>query len=517
MPYLENLPIGEFMPDQPEGSTQAGLNRAENVIPYGGAYRSVRKRSAYTASIPSAYGKILNAISAELSDGRFVLIVGTETKLLRWLGGEWQDISNEALEFNEYGGGNDWVFATAGNMVLAANGVDKIQAIDLTNEVNKFVDLSEDAPRAEVIFFVRENLFALRTGGEEGSIRWAAQSDYSVWNDAALGAEQFALRSGGAPVGGLGGEVGFIFQKDKIWRFNFVGGQVVFQADELPFGVGIEGHKNLLLAGELILFIGNSGIYSFDPKGNALRNIGYGKIVSSYLKNPLYDISKTRLAKESDRSLVYFALYDNADVCQDVLAYNYVEDKWSVIKEDIITLFNGRTDIARLSDDPYSTQAVDDVDTRFTSPIYKGGSYFFAFIDRSERRVCFLASGTKDAVLETNFIDVGQIAAETQERVRKIDKISPLARMRINEARLNVALGEGGLDDREGRARFRLDAKSIIGEEAKAGVFINRNSLGFYPTNSFGRYFSARIELSGAWDDFQSLSLNYQADGLAKP
>jgi hypothetical protein len=77
-----------------------------------------------------------------------------------------------------------WTTAQFGAVVLAANGIDKIQAWDMGSST-AFADVAAAAPTAQFVTVVRDFVVAAKTASEISTVYWSDINDETNWTPGA--------------------------------------------------------------------------------------------------------------------------------------------------------------------------------------------------------------------------------------------------------------------------------------------------------------------------------------------
>jgi hypothetical protein len=268
MPIIE---YGEWLPDRPDfGNT---CITARNVYPAVNGYIGMRNPVVITDALP---GPCIGAISFKRGSGQIETFAGTETKLYRKNGSDWDDVTDGMTDYTA----PQWRFAVYGERLVATNGSDNVQKFDLGSDT-EFSDLS-GAPKHRFPMVVRDVLVALDlTDGSGADVKWSAVNDSEDWTTGAGGGEQ-NLPDGGRTVGGTGGEYGVILQENALTRMTFVGGDLRFTFDNIEGGIGCIGGSSIVRYKGNTFFLSEEGFQIFD--GAQSRNISEAKVTRRFFQ-----------------------------------------------------------------------------------------------------------------------------------------------------------------------------------------------------------------------------------------
>jgi hypothetical protein len=307
------IPFGEFKPDQ----TIAGefLRTCRNVLPSGdGRYLPLKALSAFSDSLGAAFYGGYSAIS---SDGDAFLLVGTSTKLRRLSSGAWSDLATGLTPTYR------WQMQQFGDYVVAVNG-SATQKVDLAAGTAAAL---AGAPTGKSIWVVGDYVCIGQADGEINKIATSAFRDHTGWTPGTDQATELSFQTGGAVQGGIGGEYGVIFQRERIVRQTRTGDALApFQYDEITTNYGCSNGNTIASAGRTAFFLSDRGFMAIDD-GQALRAIGSERVDRFWEENVGRDAyDSVFCAVDPRNSLVVWGL---AGVNGFLLIYNFALDRWT--------------------------------------------------------------------------------------------------------------------------------------------------------------------------------------------
>lgn len=273
---MENRhPFRDWTPDLADLGNP-GLLRANGCVPEGIGYGPQPGLVAVTA--PGALDATARGSLATTDQGGNAYnFAGDDTKLyLLDNVGTWADVSR-AAGYN-LATRSRWRFAQFDNRVIAASLEQELQYYDLRSST-VFAPVTEDqsGPRANHVgvvkdFVVAGDIYTQLEGLIRNGIQWSAQRNPLVWpepgSDEALGAlsDLRRLKGEGGNVQAVvsGAEIGAVFQERVVNRMDFVGGQTVFEINDVQAARGLLVPGLAIPYGRLILFLAEDGWYLFD-------------------------------------------------------------------------------------------------------------------------------------------------------------------------------------------------------------------------------------------------------------
>jgi hypothetical protein len=323
----QRIAFKDWLPDQP--SILDSVSEANNVIPLAVGYGPFKLAVTFSGAASEA----LNNVFAAKLDNDVFIFAGGASKLFK--------VDNNDLSLVDesqsggYTGTGRWQFLQFGNLALAANGSEKIQAYDV-NSSTAFADASSDAPIAKYITAVRDFVVAgnIGAGTTPNKVQWSGINDATTWTTTATSQSDFQLLPDGGDVTGLvGGEFGIVFLEKAIVRMSYIGTPLIFQFDTISRNVGcIEGNSIAQYSGTAY-FLSDDGFYA--TNGQTLTGIGSEKVDRYFFNNAnIGDIDSISAAVDPERNLVIWN-YGNISGGRSLLIYNFETQKWCEADTDV--------------------------------------------------------------------------------------------------------------------------------------------------------------------------------------
>ena len=270
-----------------------------------------------------------------------VLFAGTNDSLLKGGTASWTDVTDAANYASGYNASTArWRFVQFGNSTFAI--ADGIQLQEYTVGDTDFGKVA-NAPKAAYMetaagFVMLANTNDTDTGlstayGSQGNRWWCSQifNPTGTWApDVATQATTGLLVDSPGPITGLarlGSDI-VAFKKSAVHVGRYVGPPIVWQWQRMPGDIGCNVQEAAVSIGNMILFIGEEDIYSFDgvskPQsiGAGIREWFFSNLNKSYanLISGVHDQANGR---------VFWWYPSGTDgTLNSVLIYNYRRDAW---------------------------------------------------------------------------------------------------------------------------------------------------------------------------------------------
>ena len=429
------IPITAFAPDG-DPTSEGIIMDADNIIPtLKGAYKAAP--SMLTTGYAALAAECLGVAQTQLLDATARLIAGTDTNLYEGSTLAWTDRSRAG---NYTAGTKRWRFGVFGNITLACNGIDILQASPSTS--TSFANVA-GAPVCKV-FDVAQG-FVMMGATNEGtygdqSDRWwcSAIYDHTSWTPSlATQATTGRLVDASGPIRAmkaLGSN--FVAYKDRaLFIGQYIGAPLVWQWTQIPSEVGCSSHEAVAnVSGIGHIFIGQDNIYLYNgsglpnPIGDGIKDWFFMDMNVSFKNNIRSSVDKVR-----SNVWFFYPRNDSTSLPTGAIIYNYKANKWGVwrgIVQAAVEYLTGATTIDA------ATGTYDAQTLSFNDPKWTNTSPFPAVMNNANTLVTLTgAAGTSNIT----FGDVGSDSMySTLARVRVRFISSPTSASITNRFKQNV-------------------------------------------------------------------------------
>ena len=248
------------------------------------------------------------------------------------------------------GSDTDYItFTQFGDYIIVSNGVDAPQYYLMGTSTN-FANLSSIAtagspPTFRTSGVVRDFLVTGNQTNNRNRVQWSGINDITHWTAGTKQSDYQDLPgSGGQIVAITSGEYGYVFRQNEIVRMDFVGGATIFRFSVVSPNRGAVYGKTVCQDNRRVFFYADDGF--FELNGDQIKPIGAEKV------NRFFDIDLDKAytdrivaAVDPFNSLAIW-LYPSGDneanttgICDKLLVYNYVTEKWSFAKANASAIF----------------------------------------------------------------------------------------------------------------------------------------------------------------------------------
>jgi hypothetical protein len=472
----QRVQFGDWIPDQP--TIAGGMADVNNVIPQAVGYGAI----ASAVDLSNSAGEDLTSVFAGKFNTTTQLFAGGDTKLFLYDGAT-KNLNNVSKSGN-YTGAGTWRFAQFGNVVLAVNNVNKVQAWTVGSSSN-FADVDTNAPVAKFITVVRDFVVTanLDGGTNANKVQWSDINDETTWVSGTTSQSDYQIVPDGGNITGItGGEFGLIFLERAVVRMSYIGSPLFFQFDTISRGLGCMSTGSVAQYGNISYFLGDDGFYSCD--GNSVRGIGTEKIDRYFFKNAnLNAFDSISSAVDPIKNIVVWN-YPNVQGGRSLLIYNWQLDKWSKADSTSVDYISSlaTSGITLEGLDTYGT--IDTLTSSLDSREWVGGKLLFGGVD-GQKIVTFTGSNMT-ATLTTGDLEVG------------FNSCANLVRPQVQDGSSTVKIASRKeLDD-----IITFGASVTTSAEGRAGV------------RSFGRYHRVQVTPTGNWTHAIGVDVDIVQRGL---
>lgn len=452
----------EWLPDQP--GVAGVMTEAKNVYPVANGYSALPLET----NLSNAASENLNNIFAAKKNAASFLFASGMTKLYRF-----NSANNNLVDVSKTGGystatGDRFYFTQFGNVVIAANGANKLQGWTLGSST-AFADLAAAAPTARYVTVVRDFVVAANDLTYPNRVYWSDINDETDWTSGAGSqSDNQDIADGGDVMGITGGEFGLILMERSISRMSYIGSPFFFQFDSIARGLGCITANSIGQYASVTYFLSDDGFYSCD--GQAVKPIGTEKVDKFFFA----DVNLTKLNEMSTavdplKKLVIWNYTDNF-ATKKQLIYNITLGRWSYAETTANFINNVYTPSTALESlDLFGT--LDSLGVSLDSRQWAGGALLLAGVT-TNKAISF--TGAR----KTASITTGDFALTNAQSLVTLSK--PI----IDGGSGTVAIA----------SRLNLD-DDLTFSSATAADAENRVGL-----RSSGRYHRIRVSPSGLWN-----------------
>jgi hypothetical protein len=464
------ITFGEWLPDQP--GIAGALQAAYNVYPQQIGYGPIPSLTDYSNSASENLTRVFSGKIASSS----TMFAGGATKLFKY------NSTNRNLDdVSKVGGytGGNWSFTQFGDVVLAANNSQKIQAFTL-NSSTAFADVAAAAPVCKYLTVVRDFVVAANISSYPNRVQWSDINDETDWTSGGASQSDFQDVPDGGDIQGItGGEFGLVLLEKAIVRISYVGSPLYFQFDTISREIGCYEPGSVTQYGNMTFFLSDDGFYMCD--GQRVTPIGAEKVDRWFWDDLSPSYTKFSAAIDPIKKVVIWC-YQNTNAGYSLLVYNWQLNRWSYGATAASYISSAATSAVTLEGLDLFSASIDALGVSLDARQWLGGRLVFAGI-RDAKIVTF------EGQPMSAFIETGDLSS--------IASIITLARPQIDNGSATVAVA----------SREMLD-DDIIYSTAVAASNENRVSL-----RSSGKYHRVKVVPTGNWTTMAGVDVNIVGRG----
>lgn len=315
---IQKIDFTDWTPDQP--SIIENLSNAKNVVAASIGYAPFPSSVDYS----NAATESLNSVFVAKYYNTNTILAGGATKLFRF------NSTNKSMEdiskSGGYGSVERWRFTQFGNVIIAANNINKLQSYIS----GTFDDLSVNAPIAKYVTVVRDFVVAanLDGGSNFNKVQWSDINDETDWVSGGASQSDYQIIPDGGNITGItGGEFGLIFLERAIVRMSYIGSPLFFQFDTVSKTLGCVYDTSIIKYANITYFLGEDGFYSCD--GSSVTPIGNQKIDKWFFQNASPSSLNTISATADPSRKIIMWNFANIFGGRSIIIYNWQVNKWS--------------------------------------------------------------------------------------------------------------------------------------------------------------------------------------------
>lgn len=399
MPVRE---FGDWLPDLDAMNPVPHLRDAKGCIPGLKGYKPLPGVAASSSSEDSIGGRPYGVIMARDKDNAAHIYAASSNKLWEYeLPDDWQDRSKTG-NYTAATTRTRWRFTTFGDRLIATNGLDAPQYIDMSTAATQFDDLPGTPGICKYVATYGEFVFLAALGSSGMAIKWSAIGNSEGWTAGVGLSDEQEFADGGNITGMLATKSAlYVFQEDCIRRVLFTGDDTIFRIDKLFSDIGCVEPNSLVGLGQRCFFLDEDGWYMWDFEGQPVA-IGNERFDRWFLDNSErpYWYAMTCAIDPKNRLLVVGFPTAGQSTDAGVLSalfFNYETGRASYVTGGAlgaITLLCQAAGLATSIDD-----LTGNLDTgygvSFDDPLYGGGSLYFAAMTFAGRLKAFTNSNVE--------------------------------------------------------------------------------------------------------------------------
>ncbi|SAK46615.1 hypothetical protein AWB76_00944 [Caballeronia temeraria] len=336
-----------FAPDL-DPATPGIFRTCNNIIPTAQGFKSAASPvSSNMAALPAPV--VGSALIARLN-GTDRQFAGTASKLYENQNGTWVDVSRSSSY--ALGSTAQWRFTAFGNMSLAVNGTNLMQAaLD-----GAFADIA-NSPTGQIVFVANYQVFVCNTtaapGGQFGPHYWhcSGVGDHTQWdytNQQTLCAyAPLGDTAGGITAGTALGPNAILFKTNSMYVGTLQGYPTGWGFEAISKQVGALCQEAVVNTGSALFFIGSDDFYAY--QNNSLPQ-PIGGNVRRWFFNTISPAYKNKISSyyDQDQQVIYWAFVSNNSAngaFDSCITYNWKTGTWGVMNlnmQGFMQILNGQ-------------------------------------------------------------------------------------------------------------------------------------------------------------------------------
>ena len=459
------IALGEWLPDLAD-SGHDGLTVCRNVYPVANGYSPVGALEAVTAPLSGWTG----GGAFTHSDGSTVLLGGKSDGLYSF-GTSWG--SELAVSAGR------WRFAKYRNLVVGVHGGAPV-AYDLATGTAGA--LGGTPPDASLACVANEFVVLAGDPAELQTVTWSGFGNPEEWTAGTNQSDSFPLPDGGKITGLAGGEYLLVFQGEAIHRFQYVGGDDVWQRQKISSDIGCIEPGSICQAGRMVFFLSNRGFMMCD--GETVTPIGTEKVDRTFFNT--YERASLSALYAAVNPRHYLACWSMPGNPGTVWQYNWVLQRWSTLEIGLTGIVGAYTSSLTVDGvDAAYPGGMDAIDLAVDSAVFSGGDPRFYVVDQSG------ALGTLTGANLAACFDTALV------------QLVPGQFVRPHGAFVETDATEG--------FSLRLDGRARLGDAENVATWSSVRSTGHLRGRQRGRFMRIGLDLTAGADWSFAQAINIEA------
>ena len=406
----------DFAPWQPDVYLLNANAAAEasGVLCRANAYAPLPQPAASSLAAPTV---VRGAFAARTSGNAIAIYALSATGGYKFAGvsSAWTDVTRTSgggynLAADEY-----WSVKQYGSTLIAANGNDVVQSIDVDAGTN-LAALPGNPPNARYAEVVGDFVQLGATATSRRSVKWSGRNDASTWSAYSKDSDAQVFPDGGDVMGQAGYELGgLVFQTETVRRQTARTDAAIFEFHRIDAARGTPSPYSIVKDGGDVYYYANTGFMRITGFGSAtgglyggIENIGINRVNDWFAA----DANKTRFKAVIGAldPLVrrIFWLYPRAGnaastTLDGLIIYDIERDRWTHATCALTYLFTAATAGVTLLNLTTLYATLIGVPYPLGSDIWKGGAPGLAAFDASNRLSFFTGTPMAASVQTSPF------------------------------------------------------------------------------------------------------------------
>lgn len=392
-------PFGSWRPDVYDTNT-AYAGEAIGVLPRAGSWGPWPSLAALSEALD---GPCRGAYLAKTNDGDSVLFAGTATALYKYIGASdpWQDVTRVSGGAYAVSDDERWSFDVFGSKLIATNGIDDVQVIDVLGGSN-FTALPGSPPKARYVKTVGDYLFLLSLSTSRGAVAWSGTNDIGTWTRNVKRSDTQEFPDGGFVQGMSALDAGLIIQRDCVRRFGSHP-QATWQFARVADSQGTDSPNSIVSHKNVLYYYGIDGFVAAGGDGQTVE-IGLEYVDEWFAGNSNQSrLSMIQGALDPTRPRIFWLFPttgNSSHVLDHIISFDIALKEWSHAAVEASTIIPAASlgyTLDNLDDLGYTMETLPfSLDSR----VWQGGAPYLAAFD-SAHKLAFFSGSNMAATVQT--------------------------------------------------------------------------------------------------------------------
>ena len=337
--------------------------------------------------------------------------------------------------------------------------------------------LGGSPPSAKYVTTVKDFVVMSGVDSANSTVYWSAINNAEGWTPGTDQSDTQVIPDGGAVTGLAGGEYLLVFQRNAIWRGQYVGVPFIFTFDKIVDGIGCTSPYSIVQIGRTVYFWSQRGFMSItdgqiDPIGaQQVDKTFIGHYSSAEIESNIWG------ASDPVRKQIVWAMTERLWCFNWDLGH---DKRWTDIEADVFGVFHGLTSNKTLEQIAVDDPAIADVPVSFDDPIWQGDEPFLGIASNDLTLGSFGSETTLRAEITPAYMEPAK-GRDTRVRSVRVDSdvttnmvVSLNCRDRMGDSDTTAVSGAVRTNgDAPVRARGRYMQPSFVFAEGADWSFAN--------------------------------------------
>ena len=393
--------------------TVANVNTGANTFELSGIDSSAYTTYTSGGVVADVSSACRGAIKVRLTGGAYTIFAGSATKLYKFAASAaptWTDVTRTSGGDYSLAADDFWSFTIFNNTLIACNGVDAPQSIDV-NSGTAFAALAGSPPTAKYCQTVGDVVLLMNLTSAQGSVAdsgeyqamWCGFRDPTYWTLGKKSCGFATFWSGGGVQGCTPILAGLLFQQRGIQRMVQTTSSQLLAFAPIQEGQGTDSPYSIVTHEQTAFLYSTSGFIAVTAGG--IQHIGNEWVDRWFLENSNQGrLGVIRGAVDPLKHRVFWlypgATNDASTTLDQIICYDLHLNRWTHAEINATEIFSAVSPGQTLTDIAALYPTLEDIPYPFGSRVWLGGSPGLGAFD-TDNKFALFAGNPVEAIVQT--------------------------------------------------------------------------------------------------------------------